>query len=451
MKNNRMVAAALVLSGLFGCQKGFLDTRPANSLVVPSSLSDFQQLLGNEQIFNITPGLLEIGSDDYYTSEANLQSQITVQERNGYIWAPDVLQGQPDADWNTPYQQVFYANVVLDGLSSLSVDSTTVGEWQQTKGTALFDRAFAFYNLAITFSAPYSPDSAASDLGIPLRLSSDINDASVRGTLQQTYTQIIKDLNEAIPLLPVNVPIKEFPSKAAAYGLLARAYLDMQQYSNAEAYADSSLQLNNTLMDYNQLSLGVTYPFPKFNVEVLFESELTSFALFNSKLTNVDSTLYASYDTNDLRRKGFFSIYKGYPYFKGTYSGVHTHFGGIATDEIYLIRAECNARLGNTTATLSDLNTLLVNRYQTGEFVPDSASTADQALSLVLTERRKELVFRGIRWNDLRRLNQDPRFAITLERILNGQTYLLPPNDPRYVWQIPIQEIQVSGIQQNSR
>jgi len=52
---------------------------------------------------------------------------------------------------------------------------------------------------------------------------------------------------------------------------------------------------------------------------------------------------------------------------------------------------------------------------------------------------------------DLRRLNKDVRFAKTLTRAINGQTYTLSPNDPKYVMPIPIQEINTSGIAQNPR
>jgi tetratricopeptide (TPR) repeat protein len=450
--NMRMLFWAVLISAcVTGCQKGFLDVRPSKSLVVPSSLVDFQQLLSNETVFNIAPALGEIGSDDYYTTAANLLAAGTPVEKNGYFWAQDVYQGSSVSDWNIPYEQVFYANVVLAGLSGYPTDSGSIALAEQLKATALFDRAYAFYNLAITFCESYRPDSASSIPGIPIRLSPDPNPASVRGTLQQTYQQVINDLNAALPLLPLATAVKDFPCKAAAYGLMARVYLDLQQYGQAGLYADSALQLNGSLMDYNQLSLAATYPFPKYNQEVLFESELYSYGIFYSRLTIVDSTLYASYDSNDLRKKAFFVIRSGNLNFKGTYSGVHTRFGGIATDEVYLIHAECAARQGNISGTMNDLNTLLVNRYVSGTFTPDSAASAEQALGLVLTERRKELIFRGIRWNDLRRLNQDPGLAVTLQRNINGQVYLLPPNDPRYTWPIPPDEIQASHISQNSR
>jgi hypothetical protein len=122
----------------------------------------------------------------------------------------------------------------------------------------------------------------------------------------------------------------------------------------------------------------------------------------------------------------------------------------LATDEIYIIRAECYARAGNTTAAMADLNYLLQNRWS-GSFVPFTAATPDIALSIILKERRKELLFRALRWTDLRRLNKDPRFAVTLTRIVNNQTYTLPPNDLRYTFLIPDVILSRANMPQNPR
>ena len=100
---------------------------------------------------------------------------------------------------------------------------------------------------------------------------------------------------------------------------------------------------------------------------------------------------------------------------------------------------------------MSDLNMLLEKRYVAGTFVPLSATDAEDALIKVLAERRKELVFRGLRWPDLRRLNKDPRFAKTITRSLDGEIFELPPNSPRYVLPIPQKVIELSGIKQNDR
>jgi hypothetical protein len=116
-----------------------------------------------------------------------------------------------------------------------------------------------------------------------------------------------------------------------------------------------------------------------------------------------------------------------------------------------LTRAECRARAGQLSGALSDLNTLLAKRWKTGTYVPLQAATAEAALSLVLAERRKELVARNMRWADLRRLNGDPARQVTLARTLNGNSYTLEPGSRRYVYPIPAEEVRLGGLEQNER
>jgi hypothetical protein len=142
--------------------------------------------------------------------------------------------------------------------------------------------------------------------------------------------------------------------------------------------------------------------------------------------------------------------------FIGTYTGgttgggISKAFGGIATDEVYLTRAECYARTGNVASAMSDLNKLMLARWKTGTFVPFTAANAGDALAMILMERRKETPFRGLRWLDLRRLNSEGA-NITLTRNINGQQYTLPPNDPRYALSIPTDIIALTGMAQNER
>jgi hypothetical protein len=69
----------------------------------------------------------------------------------------------------------------------------------------------------------------------------------------------------------------------------------------------------------------------------------------------------------------------------------------------------------------------------------------------ILTERRKELIFRGLRWPDLRRLNKDGA-GVSVTRKLDGQTYTLTPNSLKYTWLIPQQVIDFNpGMPQNPR
>jgi len=224
----------------------------------------------------------------------------------------------------------------------------------------------------------------------------------------------------------------------------------MSDYSNALLYADSALQLNNKLIDFNSLNANAAAPISQFGVEEFFYAILTGSTILGPSIAKIDSNLYRSYAANDLRKTVFFSKNTDGSYaFKGSYAGTTAQYNGLTTDEMYLIRSECNARTGNITAAMNDLNTLLTKRWKSGTFIPLIATTANEALTQILTERRKELLMRGLRWTDLRRLNKITAFAKTITRVIDNQTYSLPPGDNRYTLQIPLNVIAMTGIEQN--
>jgi len=457
--NINIVASIVLLYFLAGCKKqdDFLDAKPNDALAVPSTLSDCELLLHDEDILNkFDPALGQIGTDDYYLGSSEWLSLPTMQERNGYIWAKDIYAAGTSVvinDWSVPYQRVYYANVVLETLDKIGASDPSYST--RLRGQALFYRSIAFYDLLQTFSAPYDFTSST-QLGIPIRLSSDINIKSVRATEKECYAQIIKDMQTAQPLLPTTSDFITRPTKAAGYALMARLYLSIGNYDQAYKYSDSCLALNSSLTDFNTLpasSFTLTtnnlYPL----AEDIYHSTLTNYQALAFTRAAVDSTLYQSYEDNDLRKKVFFTLYNGKIRFKGSYEfkNFGYSYSGLATDEMFLIRAESAARSGNYQKGMDDLNTLLAMRYATNTFTPRTAIDANDALAQILKERRKELLFRGLRWSDLRRLNREAGFAVSLARSVDGNAYSLPPNDPRYTMPIPQSEIVLSGIQQNSR
>jgi len=450
----------LLLTGstLGGCKKAFLNQLPSTALVVPSSLSDYQQLLDNTLIMGQTPVLGEVSADNFYLPYASWQS-IDSRERNAYTWAADIYSGQGKVDdWDVPYQQVFYANLVLEGLNAIPVTTMNRQQWQNIQGSALFLRAYAFCNIAQLFAPAYDSSTAGSDPGIPLRLHSDVRAPSVRASVAATYGQITGDLQLARSLLPPALPSQNLnrPSQPAALALLARIFLSMRAYGPAGRYADSALHLYDSLIDYNTLNLQSRFPFSTLNAETIYQSNVLAYTQFLAGIaypnTIVDSALYGSYQSNDLRRSAFYQLSAaGHPNMKASYAGLIWPFTGLATDELYLIRAECAARGGRTADALADLNQLLRHRYRTGTFVPVSAATPAEALDTILAERRKELPFRGLRWTDLRRLNKEGR-SITLTRVLNGVSYQLLPGSSRYTLPIPPDVLQANpDMQQNQR
>src|SRR5258708_22939274 len=236
------------------CKKGWLEAKPNKSLIIPSTIDDFQALLDNSSIFNSNqPVLGEVSADNYYVQYEKWQAIPTATERNAYIWEIDIYDVETTTDWSAPYQKIFYSNVVLEGMVKIYKDHYNMVSWDHIEGSALFWRAFNHYSLAQQFCKPYISETANSDLGIPLRMTADVNAKSVRSTIQETYSQILDDLNKAKDLLPPTPLYKTRPSKPAAFALLARTYLMMDKYDSAYAYSDSCLKLYNTLINYNTL------------------------------------------------------------------------------------------------------------------------------------------------------------------------------------------------------
>lgn len=446
------------------CQKqnDWLDAKRQQSDIVPTTLEDFQAILDNSTIYANFPMVGQLGIDNYYYPDDNI-GVINAIERNSYTWEKDIFEEEPSLDYALCYTIVGYANIVLEGLEGMKTDTSNLWRYNNTKGQALFFRSNMFLELASVFCKPFDENTAATDLGICVRTKSNINEIAPRSSVQRVYDQIINDLKLASTLLPVVQTHKTRPSRPAAFALLARAYLLMGNFVNSKKYADSTLKYVNGLLDFNNnsvISISKPYRFPDFlsgNEEIIFYA----YALGNSaaipnesfNYAFVDSTLFDSYDSNDLRKTYFYNVTTlGKPKFRGTYAGIGRNFAGIATNEIYLIRAECNARLNNLTEAISDLNILIEKRFKTGTYSPFQTTNLDTALTKILEERRKELPFTGqIRWQDLRRLNKDSRFAKTLVRKVNGVLYQLPPNDKKYVYPFPQNEIRLAGIQQNER
>jgi len=436
------------------CRKSFLDKIPDKSLTVPATLQELQQLLDNDLMITGNPCIGEVSSDDYYLP-LNAWNQQPPTVRNAYLWQKDIFSGSTSDDWNSAYRQVYYANVVLEQLSKITVTGDDSTNFKNVKGSALLFRGNALFNLLQLFAPPYQKDSANQLAGIPLRLSSDPSAKVSRASLADCYSQVIADLNATSALLgPANIVTPNRPSKPSAFALLARCHLVMGAYQDALFYADQALSFQHELMDYNQFDTTalLTFPYP-INNEVYYQAYLITYYLFTYPGSGsiVDSTLLKLYDTNDLRRKLFFTGTNGGIFFKGSYASSYSLFGGPAADEMFLIRAECNARLGNIQACIDDLNTLLVRRFKTGTYKPLSAGSAADALKTVLAERRKELCFRGLRWMDLRRLNRETIFQTTLKRVLDGKVYTLLPNDRKYTLPIPDDEIRLGGLMQNPR
>jgi starch-binding outer membrane protein, SusD/RagB family len=456
----------LLISLLFsaGCKK-FLDEKSKLSLIVPQTPQDLERLLLNS--VNLTgasaSGYGEFVSDNIYVDDLTLNQFSSGNNINfsgqvqNYIWEASAT-GRNEF-WSPTYTTpIYYSNIVLDQLNLINYESKDSALVNTLRGSALFIRAFHFYTLAQVFCRPYASEYFTFP-GIVLRLTSD---ASIidrkRATVKETYDKIIADLKTAAELLPVTTSLAIRPSQAAVYAALARVYLSMMDYANATIYVNKALSQRSALLDYNtRMPVNINQPFASFHTEVIYDDVSAGMNLVNAGTVSIDTLLFKSYDNNDLRKVLYFKIMANgnytwngsyNSYLRGNFPG--NLFDGLATDELFLIRAECSARAGNKDSAMNDLNRLLLTRWKTGTYINMSAIDAADALSKVLIERRKELIYRGQRWTDIRRFNLEGA-NLTLRRNWNGTIYTLPPNDNRTVMPIPDLEINASGIEQNPR
>lgn len=433
------------------CKK-YLELKPDNKLAVPASVSDLQAILDytNDMNLQTTPGFGSSSTVDYFLSEADYNG-YPVATQKVYYWQRGEY-NFPD-DWSKAYHAIFNANYCLEQINKIKVSDTT-SAWNNVKGSAFFYRSFYFLRLLWDYAKAFDSSSFNKDLGIVLRLGSDFNVPSVRASVKECYDRVIADAKSSLDYLP-DYPLQVLrPSKGASYGLLANAYLSMRMYDSAFRYSGLYLQLNNELIDYNgdpdiNSDIANDVPFKRFNRETIFYTTMNSDLLNNSWIAKIDTTLYSLYDSNDLRKTAFFMPVDNYFKFKCIYTGdIYYYFTGIATDEMYLVRAECEARKGLVASAMDHLNTLLIKRWKTGTFIPVTADNANEALQIILTERRKELINRGLRWMDIKRLNKE-NANIVLERKIEGQTFTLQPNANYYALPLPADVIKASAIPQN--
>src|SRR5579863_10477542 len=110
---------------LTSCRKDWLDAKPNKSLVVPTTVGDYQALLDNSEVMNQNySSLYMVGDGDFYVTDTRYLG-LTPPEMGAYIWADtkDFYGGEQNYDWQATYAVVLNANVVLDGLQKIQVTS----------------------------------------------------------------------------------------------------------------------------------------------------------------------------------------------------------------------------------------------------------------------------------------------------------------------------------------
>lgn len=440
--------------GTISCRK-FVEVEQPNQRQFKYT-ADFQRLLNNMSLFESSAALPMLSSDDInLESNTSLQNQLTNELGNIYTWAADYYTSdQNDAGWDQLYNQIYVCNQV-----TANVMASTDGSMEQKRhvyAEAQTQRAATYLTLINLYARVYNASNAAADPGLPLLLSPDLQVPLNRASVKQVYDQIIKDLTEALPQLPDHPSYNFHPGKAAGYGLLARTYLYMQRYSEAADNAAKALGVQSTLLDLNDYADGKNaYPRRLDNAEVILGKKAGKPGYLDLPLS---TELLNRLTPEDLRYQLFTRAGSTFlPSFTGRGSYRDKIFMGdnvsvgISVPEMMLTQAEGLARAGRKDDAMALVNKLRQKRFRPAQYAVLTATSNDEALRIVIDERRRELFGTGLRWFDQRRLSMEPALMETVTRVFKGVTYTLKPGD-RYVYPIPPKNIELNPeLTQNQR
>ncbi|NLR60295.1 RagB/SusD family nutrient uptake outer membrane protein [Chitinophaga polysaccharea] len=450
-KNHLILAIALSALLLPACGK-YTDIKTAGA-ITPTDYNSFRYLMNNNQVLENGVDAPDITSDDITLSDAGIQQNTGTDNMRQYMWSADFYDAvTADPDWKNLYAAIYTCNLVTDQV--MNSTGGTLALKKQVLAEAKVHRAYNYFTLVNMYARQYDRTTSATDPGVPLLLKADVAVTAKRATVQEVYNSILDDLRTAVDDLPLHNTYNIYPSKAAAYALLARVCLQMGDYVNAGSYADNTLQIQNGLLD---LPVVTNYPQRIDDPEIILsKTSRNSHAYYAYQVLSND--LLALYQPDDYRYSYLtktlsLSGVNYRVYAKEIVSGNNRNIG-LAVPEVMLVKAESLARAGQANAAMDMLNTLRAKRFAATAYTPLTATSASDALVKVLEERRRELCCRCIRWFDQKRLFTDDRFAksITRTNIATGKTFTLLPGSNRYLFPIPAYNIQLNpALQQNPR
>ncbi|MCK0131674.1 RagB/SusD family nutrient uptake outer membrane protein [Flavobacteriaceae bacterium F08102] len=483
----------LSISLLSACnEEEFLDVLP-KGISVAKTTNDFRKLLDavdNERYahsFSQTVGMLDILTDDvsidsldwsrWTYTRLHFQELYTMQD---FIWKYDALRDDPN--WKPSYYIASLASTILEEIEKVK-DNPTVKN--QLIGEAKVHRAYAYLLLVNAYAKAYNPSTASTDLGVPIITNPSALPSLERNSVQEVYDFIIKDLTDAVEHLPDDIELYNHrPTKVAVYAILARTYLYMGNYEKALEYADKSLQIRNFLYDLNTQYEGPTPYYTAIKkISRLEDQEIllhktTSKSFFSRSYMMLDTISFDQiypgftkdqngYTNFDLRRtlwfygwnvdnktkrnnnKYHFVYYGNHPTYRYGIDNRNSDAANnipITTAEMYLTRAEANARLGNLQAALDDINLIGRKRYKTGTYVDVSSTDQNEVIQAVLNERRRELYGKELRLFDIKRLH------LPVVHYLSSTKISVPADDPRLI--LPIYDDYIERnpeLEQNDR
>jgi hypothetical protein len=466
----KKITYILILSFIISSCERFLDVKPVGSLI-PTDVEQFDNLLYNSKTYdflfsdNNRGSLLLPLSDEVVISDVVITSSYKGASNdrfNPYIFAKPYLNPYMTDDYflEAAYKAALYFNTVIDGITDLGGEESTMGK--QLIAQAKAGRAWTYLMAGITYGPMYKKGGDNSSKTISYRTSSGATQETPElSSVEELFNLVKEDLEYAVVNCPTEVIKNVRINKTSANAIMAQMYMFQADYDNMFTYAQAAWDLlvsargeENTMYDFNDFSLSPGVKIPKAgedhelydaltdpsgdvlsnpdNKEILFyrfcpvdglscKASNEYIALFDSS-TDIegDRDSYA-----DLRKK-FFMLNVNTQAAEGACIR-DVRFGskmnddtkmiatqGISTPELLLMLAEAAARTNKTTIALNALNLLRSKRYTPEAIAANSTRinslTGDNLIQEILKERQKELPWKSAkRFWDLKRYNaNDP-------------------------------------------
>jgi hypothetical protein len=480
------IVLALGMVSMLSCEQYFEPTTTIDETTALSNESDVQTVtIGTYAFLNKSAYTYSGHIMMEYPSDEIAQGQISGNDFTRiYRYTHINTSSHATAYWSQCYKIIAATNKVIGFVSN---DASA--ELKQLKGENLYLRAMAHFNMVRMYGRPY-PQNNGENPGIPI-LRDGLDDNAVtslpRSTVKEVYDFVIADLLAAAELMTVE-KTNIYASKEVAYALLARVYLFKGDNANALKYA-------NLVIDSGRYTLVSSSNYPNYfklvpenNTETIFAVRHTSVQIAEISTMYISSDrsgaplaqgvsgwaeIYASQKYIDFLgqhpedlRKSFITPYvlngklqtnqKLTPATPMYYVNKYTLQDNVINAsspvylrlaEMYLIRAEVNAKSGNTAKALEDVNLIRKRAGLSGTALYTTGNLAGKtALDVVLEERFLELAFEGHRIYDLFRngrpmIRNYPGTHSQNNTPTTDVRQTVLPTDPRAVFFIPQTEI----------
>lgn len=398
--------------------------------------------------FFSNPGMfLHLLADEMEENNLGDGNKSVEPESHQYMFGPSTWQPRMGAtengltfysenrEWTLFYKYINVANNVVESAKKLpQVTPDEIQGFNKVTGEAKFLRAFYYFWLLNVYGQPYDPATASTALGIPMKMTPEIQDRIFsRQTVGECYDLIVKDLLEAEQCL-AKVPSQKKLYRAdvtAVRLLLARVYLYMQKWEEAARYAQLVVEAHPVLENVVKSGSKFMRADNPENIFSMGGNDLVRMTSFYYQSTRISTGLYESYHENDVRRSSWFWrsgpfiacirenhgaplsnvpetdkswYYDAYIYGSSSMRTPVSSLFWLRSAEAYLILAEAKAYTGEEEEAQQALKQLVSNRYREGapERNVESLSGSD-LITRIRTERRWEFPVEGHRWFDLRR------------------------------------------------